>query len=305
MNYERMYCTIDTHVVGEAFRIVIQSPITFDGVDVNTNHTVLANNFITEKNLLLNEPRGHRGMNGCIVTSSLTADFQLLFFNHEGGNNFKYEGLLATVTALIETGNLQRNADDSYKVETVHGIYTVQAQVDKQEVTAVQLESGVCTITESVFDAVSVSVDNTRNYLIYTLPETIQGIELEHLALVSNWGIAKTEELTNANIAFDGVILVEQLQDSSDHVRSVTFEKDGYILRSPGVDSSFALLTLFNANGTTSVLENESIFGSSLTVHSLMRNEGRFSVKAVPFVTGSHEFIFDSEDPLKNGFILA
>lgn len=305
MNYEKMYCTIDTHVVGEAFRIVIQSPITFGGIDVNANHTELANNFETEKNLLLNEPRGHRGMNGCIVTSSLTADFQLLFFTHEGSNNFKYEGLLATVTALIETGNLKRTADDSYKVETVHGIYTVKAKVDNQEVIVVEVKSSVCTVTESEVDAASVSVDNIRNYLIYTLPESIQGIELEYLAAVSNWGIAKTVELTNANIAFDGVILVEQLQDSSGHVRSVTFEKDGYILRSPGVDSSFALLTLLNAQDSTTVLENESIFGSSITVHSLLGDERRFSVKAVPFVTGSHEFIFDSEDPLKNGFILA
>lgn len=304
MNYEKMYSTIDTHVVGEAFRIVIQSPITFDGVDVNTNHTVLANNFKTEKNLLLNEPRGHRGMNGCIVASSPTADFQLLFFNHEGGNNFKYEGLLATVTALIETGNLKRAKDDSYKVETVHGIYTVQSHVTNQEVTAVELESGVCTVTESEVNAAAVSVDDNRNYLIYTLPESIQEIGLEHLAAVSDWGIAKTRELTNANIAFDGVILVEQLQDPT-HVRSVTFEKDGYILRSPGVDSSFALLALFKTEGAITVLENESIFGSSLTVYSHFGNEGRFSVTAEPFVTGSHEFIFDPEDPLKNGFILA
>lgn len=305
MNYEKMYFTIDTHVVGEAFRIVIQSPITFSGSDVNTNHTQLANCFETEKNLLLNEPRGHRGMNGCIVAPSQTADFQLLFFNHEGSNNFKYEGLLASVTALIETGNLKRTADDSYEVETVHGIYTVQAQVDNQEVTAVELESGVCAVTESEVEAESVSVDKTRSYLIYTLPESIQGIELENLASVSDWGIAKTEELTNANIAFNGVILVEQLQDSSSHVRSVTFEKDGYILRSPGVDSSFALLTLLNAKQSTTVLVNESIFGSSLTVHSLSRDDSRMSIKAVPFITGSHEFLFDPEDPLKNGFILA
>ncbi|MCM3745040.1 proline racemase family protein [Sporosarcina luteola] len=306
MNYEKLYCTIDTHVVGEPFRIVIQSPIAFSGVDVNSNHTELANNFETEKNLLLNEPRGHRGMNGCIVTSSLTADFQLLFFTHKGGNNFKYEGLLATVTALIETGNLKRTTDDSYKVETAHGIYTVKAHVNDQEVTAVELESGVCTVTESEVDAAAaVSVDNTRNYLIYNLPESIQGIGLEHLAAVSDWGIAKTVELTNANIAYDGVILVEKLQESSNSVRSVTFEKDGYILRSPGVDSSFALLTLLNAQESITDLENESIFGSSLTVHSLLANEGRYSVTAVPFVTGSHEFIFDSEDPLKNGFILA
>ncbi|MCG7346141.1 proline racemase family protein [Sporosarcina sp. ACRSL] len=304
MNYEKMYFTIDTHVVGEAFRIVIQSPITFIGANVNTNHMELANNFETEKNLLLNEPRGHRGMNGCIVTSSLTADFQLIFFNHEGSNNFKYEGLLATVTALIETGNLKRTADDSYKVETVHGIYTVQAKVDNQEVTAVELVSGVFTVTESEVDAAAVSVDNTRNYLIYNLPESIEGIELEHLAAVNNWGIAKTRELAKANIAFDGVILVEQLKDSN-HVRSVTFEKDGYILRSPGVDSSFALMTLLNTKESTTVLENESIFGSSLTVHSQSGDENRFSIQAVPFVTGSHEFIFDPEDPLENGFLLA
>nr|WP_269135930.1 proline racemase family protein [Sporosarcina cyprini] len=300
-----MYCTIDTHVVGEAFRIVIQSPITFVGCDVTSNQTELANNFRTVKNLLLNEPRGHRGMNGCIVLPSQQADFQLLFFTHEGSNNFKYEGLLATVSALIETGNVQRTADDSYTVETVHGIYTVQAQVDKQEVTAVEVESGVCTIIEGGEDAASVSVDSARNYLIYTLPGSIQGIELEHLAAVSNWGIAKTRELTNEKIVFDGIILVEQLPDLSSHVRSVTFEKDGYILRSPGVDSSFALMALLKEKEPLSELVNESIFGSSLKVHSLSGDGNRFSVRAVSYVTGSHEFIFDPEDPLENGFILA
>ncbi|MFJ7935302.1 proline racemase family protein [Sporosarcina sp. NPDC096371] len=305
MNFEKMYNTIDTHVGGEAFRIVTQSPIAFRGSDVHANHDELQRGFTNEKNLLLNEPRGHRGMHGCIVTSSSNADFQLLFFNHQAVTNFKYEGLLTTVTALIETGNVMRTADDCYRVETVNGIYKVKARIDQQEVTAVSIESGTCFEVNANPDYVTVRVDNARDYLLYALPETIPGIELEHLAALNNWGIGKTAELTKGNVAYEGVILVESGAAAGRKVRSVTFEKDGYILRSPGVDSTFAILTsLLNTPSGPGEIENESIFGSSLTAKALGEGECRFELETEAFVTGSHEFIFDQDDPLKDGFLL-
>lgn len=306
MNVEKMYSTIDTHVAGEAFRIVIQSPIRLHGSDVQANHDELKNNFTNEKNLLLNEPRGHRGMHGCVVAPSQTADFSLLFFNHEDVSNFKYEGLLATVTALIETGNLDKSADEFYKVETVNGIYTVKAIFESQVVTSVSVESEACSETNANQDYVSVSIDNARNYLLYTLPDSIPGIELEHLAALNRWGLEKTTKLTSDNIDYAGVVVVESVPSSPEKIRSVTFEKDGYILRSPGIDSTFAILTsLANKGAGQSEIENESIFGSSLTAKKLSVDEHRFSVATEAFVTGAHEFIFDQDDPLKDGFLLA
>ena len=305
MNFEKMYNTIDTHVGGEAFRIVTQSPIAFLGGDVQANHDELQRNFTNEKHLLLNEPRGHRGIHGCVVVPSSNANLQLLFFNHEAVMNFKYEGLLATVTALIETGNLKRTADDCYQVETVHGIYTVKANVERQEVVAVAIESEACSVVNANPEYVTVQVDNARNYLLFTLPDSIPGIELEHLAALNNWGIDKTAELTKENVEYAGVVLVESGTSLGQKVRSVTFEKDGYILRSPGVDSTFAILTsLLNTPGGPSEIENNSIFGSSLTAKVLVEGACRFSLETEAFVTGSHEFIFDQDDPLKDGFLL-
>lgn len=304
MNIEKLFCSIDSHVGGEAFRIVIQSSIALKGNDVQSNQTDLANNFENEKNILLNEPRGHRGMNGCIVVPSQVADFRLLFFNHEYASNFKYEALLAVTTALIETGNLQRTADDSYKVETVNGIYTVHANVENQEVISVYLEGISCSAIASNQDSIEVLLDDSRKYLIYPLPSIISGIKLDQLAVISNWGIAKTAELINENIDFNGIILMEKFSSNMSKVRSVTFEKDGYILRSPGIDSTCAIHTSINLTESKCEIENESIFGSSLTTKLQFQNEFVYSVEAVPFVTGSHEFIFDTEDPLKDGFIL-
>ncbi|MER2090451.1 MAG: proline racemase family protein [Sporosarcina sp.] len=306
MNFEKMYSTIDTHVAGEAFRIVIQSPIRLHGGDIQANHDELKNNFTNEKNLLLNEPRGHRGIHGCVVGPSQTADFSLLFFNHEDVSNFKYEGLLATVTALLETGNMNKSADEFYKVETVNGIYTVKAIVENQEVTSASVESEACSEINSNPDYVSISVDNARNYLLYTLPDSIPGIELEHLAALNRWGLEQTTKLTSGNIDYAGVVVIESVPATPDKIRSVTFEKDGYILRSPGIDSTFAILTsLAIKEAGQSQIVNESIFGSSLTARKLSEDALRFSIETEAFVTGAHEFIFDQDDPLKEGFLLA
>lgn len=306
MNYEKMYNTIDTHAAGEAFRIVIQSPIRLSGDDIQAKHDELKNNFSNEKNLLLNEPRGHRGMHGCVVTPSRVADFSLLFFNHQDVSNFKYEGLLATVTALIETGNLNQSADDLYKVETVNGIYTVKALVENQEVTSVSIESESCSEIETNLDYTVVRVDNDRNYFLYTLPDSIPGIELEQLAKLNRWGLERTTELKNENINYSGIVVVESVPFLPGKIRSVTFERDGYILRSPGVDSTFAILTaLGQKENSESEIENHSIFGSSLTAKRIAADEYRFSLETKAFITGSHEFIFDQDDPLKEGFLLA
>lgn len=304
MNFEKMISTIDAHVAGEAFRIVIHSSITLDKGDIKANHDLLQENYRNEKQLLLNEPRGHPGINGCNVLSSNVADYGLLFFNHDSVIQFNYAALVATVTALLETGNLPKNGDDFYKIETINGVYVVKANFENQEVTSVYFESEGCRIIEKNLEYSLVEIDGPRNYLITELPDEIASISLDHLSTITKWGKYATQKYTNEEVVFDGIIITEPTNATANEVSSVTFEKDGSILRSPGIDSTFAILTAMDDLESQKRLTNKSIFGSSLTAQQLADTSKRFYIETQGFITGIHQFIYDQADPLKNGFLL-
>lgn len=300
-----MFSTIDTHVAGEAFRIVIHSSITLSEKDIQSNHHLLRNTFHHEKALLLNEPRGHRGMNGCIVIPSKVADYGLVFFNHDSEIVFQYGGLVASITALLETGNLTKKENTSYKIETINGIFKVVVKLDNQEVISVQLESKVCPVDQNELDYTLVKVDESRNYLVFGLPDSIPGIALEHLSVINKWGREETRKCAEKNIPFDGIIIVQSIEMSNHEVRSVTFARDGSILRSPGIDSTFAIFTALLDNSDPYVnLTNRSIFDSVFTASLIPGTNYRFSIETQGFTTGMHQFIYDQTDPLKNGFVL-
>ncbi|MFD1037539.1 proline racemase family protein [Virgibacillus byunsanensis] len=304
MNIQKMFTTIDTHVAGEAFRIVTQSSITLDENDILGNHELLQRNFQNEKQFLLNEPRGHRGMNGCMVIPSSVADYALLFFNHESEIQFKYGGLITTITALLETGNIPVNENNRYEIETVEGIFTIQAAFENNEVTAVSLKSNECRLLEEHVEYSLVDVDNRRRYYVYSLPASLPGLHLDHLSSVMKWGKNITEKMRNENTAFAGVIITDSVDNSVDTIRSVTFERDGSIVRSPGIDSTFAIHTTLLNKKPVDQLRNYSIFDSTLTSKSINDSNTCFTMESQAFVTGMHQFIYDQADPLENGFLL-
>ncbi len=306
MNFEKLFTTIDTHVAGEAFRIVMHSSISLMNESLESANLELKDKFENEKNLLLNEPRGHRGMHGCMILPSKVADYRLLFFNHSEVSHFKYEGLITTATALLETGHIKKSEDDLYKIETVNGIYSVKTTIENQEVRAVYLENKRSVVNEKNANHTSVTVDDERTYFVYPLPETIAHIQLENLAELGQWGLERTMKFKDEGIAFDGIVLFESSATTPSEVRSITFEKDGYILRSPGIDSTFAIYTsLGESMENIEALTNISVFDSKLTAKLVSAKEHQFSVEAEGFVTGMNQFIFDQDDPLKEGFLLA
>lgn len=303
MLVNKMYTSIDTHVLGEAFRIVVQSPIMLADIDVHRNNEQLQNNFTTEKDLILNEPRGHRGINGCIIAPSKVANYQLLFFNHDHASSFKYEGLAASLTALLETGNLNHTKDDLYHIETVKGIFTLEANIVNGEVMSIIIENNNAKVIDFSDHYFKVNIDDDRYYYMYELPEHIETIDISNLESITNWGINKTATLNEKQENYEGVILVEKEPSILSQYKSVTFEKDGYIKRTPGIDSTIAIFTAIVRNETVSI-DNESIFGSKITALKASNNDKIFTLQFRPFVTGSHQFVFDNDDPLKSGFLL-
>ncbi|SFB14878.1 Proline racemase [Lentibacillus halodurans] len=305
MDIGKMFTTIDTHVAGEAFRIVVQSPIVLNEKDILQNQALLQNRFQREKAFLLNEPRGHRGMNGCIVTPSDKADIAVLFFHHDSDIHFKYGGLVTTITALTETGNLVKNANNTYEVETIQGIYTIHISMDGNRVETVSFECDACHLQEQNEEYSLVKVDGLRNYYIYPLADVIPGLQLDHLASVKRYGKKLTQKLQASHREFSGVVLVEAVSDTTAHaVRSVTFERDGSIVRSPGMDSTFAIHADRLGRKTIGELTNHSIFNSQLTSKVILQSSNRFSMVAQGFVTGVKQFIYDIDDPLPDGFLL-
>lgn len=304
MNLAKLFSTIDTHVCGEPFRIVTQSPIQLDQADIKKNHDLLQQSFHEEKSFILNEPRGHRGMSGCIVTPSKLANYGLLFFNHDGAI-FKYGGLVASLTALLETGNLNKNESGFYSIETINGIYELKTNYFKGEVSEVYIECNGAQFLEKRADYDVAMIDDSRIYLIFSLPSSVPSISVDHVTPITKWGRLTTERLAKENVQFDGVIMTEKVESAPNKIRSVTFEKDGSITRSANTDTTVAILTtLRHSSIDLNQLTNESIFGSSITAHYLPNTDNRFSVELKGFITGIHEFIFDEVDPLKNGFIL-
>lgn len=300
MILEKMLRTMDTQVFGEAYRILIHSPISFEGLDAQVNQKKMDSHFEEEKNLLLNEPRGHRGINGCLVSASVVADYQLLFFRHQDAIDFKYEALLATTAALLEIGHLKHNEDNDYTVETIHGVWHLKAVVKMYEVTGVKMKVAEGTIVDSDPEASVVELVSGHRFYVYPLPAMIASLQLPQLSEIMEWGAAQAKELTGQHKSFDGIILKESMRDG--HYRSVTFESDGYILRSPGIESSIAIAA--SEKQQIDSLSNQSIFDSNIVIQSVPGNRGFFSVEGVPYITGSHEFILDPEDPLPKGFVL-
>lgn len=289
MNFHKSFQTIDTQVVGEAFRIIVQSPIMLMHEDILEADHQLNTQFEDTKQQLLNEPRGHRGMNGCLVLPSAIASYRLLFFQHAASTNFKYEALVATMTALIEQGTIELSKNNTYSIETVKGLYEAQVKLSEKRDAVLSVH---LIVKPAHLEGEQVIIDNERRYMVVEKPRQIKAIVLEELAEISTWGLLERKKYSTA----DGVIMYEQLDGC---VRSVTFERDGYILRSPGVDSTLVLIAVL---GEEAVKKNDSIFGSSIEI--IQKHEAGYEIALTGYITGIHQFVVDREDPLQRGFII-
>src|SRR5699024_745407 len=236
-------------------------------------------------------------MHGCIVVPSSVADFGVLFFNHDQNVQFQYGGLVATITALLETGHLKQREDQTYMIETIDGIFCMKVTTNDLEVTSVYLESDQCNVYQWEENYQIISVDGKRDYALLTLPKEIPMIHLDYLSKINQWGKKMINRFVSLH-SLDGIIVIEPINGHENHVRSVTFMRDETILRSPGFDSTFEILTaLREKNKSIQQLSNESIFNSYLTA-KLISKDNRFSLETEGFITGIHEFVVDPDDPL-------
>src|SRR6185295_6426409 len=112
--------TIDTHTAGGPARVVLSGLPPLSGEtaaermrDFQTNHDPL-------RKLLLNEPRGHRGMYGAVIGPSAdpNADLSVFFMTTGGYLPTCVHGSIGVATALLGQGTLRPRPDGNVYFDT-------------------------------------------------------------------------------------------------------------------------------------------------------------------------------------------
>src|SRR5262245_27224521 len=98
--------TLDVHAAGEPLRIVTGGLPELPGSTMLERRRFLREHLDHVRRALMHEPRGHFDMYGCVPTPPVTpgADLGVLFMHNEGYSTMCGHGVIALVTALLETG---------------------------------------------------------------------------------------------------------------------------------------------------------------------------------------------------------
>ncbi|PEJ08288.1 proline racemase family protein [Bacillus wiedmannii] len=312
MNIQKMYTAVDVHVNGEAFRVMKDVPCKYY-YSLEQLNEQFSGELAEEMKLLLNEPRGFIGLNGCIVVPSIhmEVDAAVLFFNHEGSIPLHYGGIVAVITMLLESGYLKKRETNQYKIETLSGIFSIHAYVENDEVVSVSFESKLCYMIEKNLQFGNISYSLIQADKVYAVVEKdaySPEISIENISKLKKWGEVTLQAIQKQSL-IKRLILVESMQAEKNHIKSITFHEDNFIVRSPGFVSTIVsyVHTLFkNDYIADKPFKNESIFNSFITVEQVKKEELGyiFRFESRGFITGMQTFLLDPTDPFPTGFLL-
>jgi len=334
MQINRLLTTIDAHTAGEPLRIITGGIPPIHGETIWERRAYFREHLDHLRRVLLHEPRGHHGMYGCVITPPISpdADFGVLFLHNEGYSTMCGHGIIAVVTAAIETGYLPiKEQHSTVVIDTPVGKITALAKCEGTEVKAVSFENVPSFVYASdvslSLDGVDFSVDIAFGGAFYAIVEAKAlgvRLEFEDLAKLQKWGMAikRTIEskmavahpLEKELHGIYGVIFSDTPQGASAHKRSVTIFADGQIDRSPcgtGTSARMAVLHKKGQLNTGQLFINEGIvhtrfFGEVVGTTKVAEFDAVIPrIEGRAFITGLHQFVVDPTDPLAEGFLLS
>ncbi|WP_274649251.1 proline racemase family protein [Paenibacillus humicola] len=333
METDLLINTIDAHVWGQSLRILTSGLPPLQGRSLREKAVRFQENHNSIRRLLMLEPRGHADMTGCLITESDDdgADLGLLFMHNEGLLPFSGHGIIAAVTIAAEAGLL--------KVPGRAGTVTVDTLCGRVTARICREGSSVTSVIFRNVPSFAVKLDQTANVLGRDLSFDIAygggffavadaesldlRIDIGHRAELARWGKAIKERIgplecpahpfMSEIAGIEGVVLFGPPGAARAHSRSTVVFADGQLDRSAGAAGTCARMAAMFARGQLAVGESfvqEGIAGSPLvgTIAGTVPVGPYLAI--VPevtgraFITGTHQFIVDPSDPLRNGFLL-
>jgi proline racemase len=308
---------VDYHTGGEPFRIVTGQELR--GETILAKRRDAAARLDHLRRLLVNEPRGHADMYGCLVTEpeDAGADLGVVFFHNAGYSTACGHGTIALVTWALESGVLPVAGDETRVVVDVpSGRLETIARVRGCDVVSVRFRN----VPAYVWDTdVLPGVDVAFGGAFYaSVEERVEPGELPRLIALGRELKrdleAKHEFVHPLEPELRDIYGVIFWQREGENVqRNVTVFADGEVDRSPCGSGTSARLALLDASGELergSELRHLSIVGSEFRACVVGEAEvaGRPAVvteiEGSAHRTGEHRFVLEDTDELGTGFLL-
>lgn len=334
MNAKRVVTTIDTHTAGGPTRTVVAGIPQLRGKSVAEKMEHFRTHFDGLRKLLMLEPRGHRDMSGAVLTTAAnpSASTGAFFLTSAGYLRACVHSSIGLVTAGLETGFISLPGEaDSIQLEVPAGIVSAMPRYEGDKLSSVairlppafscgaheqlQLYSAKTLPVALAYSGVFFVLVNARD-----LPLPDQSIVPQRAKQLAEIGVEilsaanrqfKISHPENASVnSFELVMIYEEI--GARHARDIVIGRTGSIDRSPCGAGTGAMVTQLFTEGKLPADEDyvvESFLGTKFIGRIVSPAKvGAFpgaaaEIEGTAYVTGMHQFLLDSEDPLAEGFI--
>jgi trans-L-3-hydroxyproline dehydratase len=329
--------TLDAHAAGEPLRIITGGLPEIQGETILERRRYMLEHLDYIRRAIMWEPRGHYNMYGCLVTEPVTpqADLGILFMHNEGYSTMCGHGIIALVTALLETGAFPaRGQLTPINLDTPAGLVRATAHLDDrghvERISFLNVPSFLYArdieldlpeygrlIVDIAFGGAFYAFISAEQVGLNVTPENTQQLvaAAEAIKLAVNAAIS-IEHPVEPDLSFVyGTILTDAPENPAHHSRNVCVFADAEVDRSPTGTGVSARLALQHARGEIEEHQQivvESILGSACTFAGRVVGRAKVGpfdaivpeVSGTAFITGKHEFIIDPRDELGRGFLV-
>jgi proline racemase len=329
--------TLDMHAAGEPLRIVTGGLAELEGDTILERRRYMREHFDHVRRALMWEPRGHYDMYGAILTPPVSggADLGVLFMHNEGYSTMCGHGVIALVTALIDTGALPaRGRETPVTLDTPAGVVRATAHLGADgRVSYVSFLNVPSYLHARDVELCIPGVGEITADIVFggafyaVLPADRLGLELaasNRTALVQaaqrvKRAVSDTVPITHPlepDLGFlYGVILTGPPESHAHHSRNLCVFANAEVDRSPTGTGVSGRVAQLHARGeialgeeilVESILGARSVFGARAVESTRVGPHEAVTpeVRGTAYITGHSEFVVDPRDSLGGGFLL-
>jgi proline racemase len=329
--------TLDAHAAGEPLRIITGGLPELEGDTILARRRFMQQHYDHIRRALMWEPRGHFNMYGCALTPPVTpeADLGVIFMHNEGYSTMCGHGVIALVTALVETGTLPPTGTHTpVNLDTPAGLVRATAHLDSaghvERVSFLNVPSFVYARDVDIdvpawgrlrvdvaFGGAFYAFLNAGDVGLKVTPEqTAQLVAAGEAIKKAVNAVLPIKHPFEKDLGFlYGTILIGPPEQADHHSRNICVFADAEVDRSPTGTGVSARLAIHHARGDItegqqivieSILGATSAFGGRVVGHTKV---GAYQaiipeVSGTAFITGRQEFILDPRDTLGRGFLI-
>lgn len=332
MKVERIIRVTDYHALGHPLRIIIGGIPKIPGDTMIEKKGYFMKNFDHLRTALLQEPRGYKAMAGAVVTAPVTegASFGIIWMGSDGYFDMCGHGSLCLGKWAVENGIVEKNGPvTEFGFDTPAGLVRAKVEVKDNVIGPVS----IINVPSFHFKSAAIEIEDVGivpleisyggNFFAFVDADDL-GVKVSVKNLSELVDVAlKIRKSANAQIEvkhplcplvddINGVKILEK-PSKPNRYRGVMIFLNGCIDRTPcGTATCAHMATLFD-NGLLRLKEesiHENLIG--LTWKGRLIEETKVGpFKAVipeltgdAYIIGINNFLIDSDDPVKYGFLL-